>query len=210
MKGWIQWVGGSLLFALIIISYSTCNDYKGQYESNLKAIAVLEDSVRYFKNKQGESVSQIATLQGSKEDLLAVIGKKDERLSRLIKQNANAGATFTQTTKIDTFLITRIDTVDGIIERTSSLSDKWMTVEVKERDDSLKARVEMRDEISVSFKQVSTGFLKPKKSVVEVTNANPYVKVEGLRSFEIPQKKSKAKFWIGAGIGFGAGYLLFK
>ncbi len=99
---------------------------------------------------------------------------------------------------------------NGIIERNSSISDKWMTIEVKEKDDSLRARVEMRDELSVSFKNVSQGLFKKKKSVVEVTNANPYVKIEGLRSFEIPQKKSNLKFWVGVGIGAGAGYLLFK
>ena len=85
-----------------------------------------------------------------------------------------------------------------------------MTIEVKEKDDSLRAKVEMRDELSVSFKNVSQGLFKKKKSVVEVTNANPYVKIEGLRSFEIPQKKSNLKFWAGVGIGAGAGYLLFK
>ena len=210
MKGWIQWVGGSIAFALVIISYNTCNNYKNNYDEQSNLIVSMQDSVKYYKNKQGEFVAQIANLQGSKENLLRVIGDQDKQLARLIKSNARAGAVFAQTTKIDTVLITKTDTVNGIIERNSSISDKWMTIEVKEKDDSLRAKVEMRDELSVSFKNVSQGLFKKKKSVVEVTNANPYVKIEGLRSFEIPQKKSNLKFWVGVGIGAGAGYLLFK
>ena len=210
MKGWIQWVGGSILFALIVIQYSTCNDYKHNYDEQSNLIVSMQDSIKYYKNKQGEFVAQIANLQGSKENLLRVIGNQDEKLTSLIKKNSKAGAVFAQTTKIDTVLIPKTDTVNGIIERNSSIGDKWMTIEIKERDDSLRTKVQMRDEISVSFRNVSQGLFKKKKSVVEVTNANPYVKINGLRSFEIPQKKSNLKFWFGVGIGAGAGYLLFK
>lgn len=210
MKGWIQWVGGSILFAITIIQYSTCNNYKNNYDEQSNLIVSMQDSIKYYKNKQGENVAQIANLQGSKDNLLRVIGDRDQKLTRLIKKNARAGAVFAQTTKIDTVMILKTDTVNGVIERNSSISDKWMTIEVKEKDDSLRTKVEMRDELSVSFRSASQGLFRKKKSVVEVTNANPYVKIDGLRSFEIPQKKSNLKFWLGVGIGAGAGYLLFK
>lgn len=210
MKGWIQWIGGSIAFALLIVSYNTCNSYKDNYNEQSNLIVSMQDSIKYYKNKQGESVAQISLLQGTRENLLKLIGNQDLRLSKLIKNKSRVGSVFTQTTKIDTVLITKVDTVDGVVERNASINDKWMTIEIKERNDSLRANVEMRDEISVAFRKVPQGFLKPKKSVVEVTNANPYVKISGLRSFEIPQKKSNAKIWLGLGIGAGAGYLLFK
>ena len=210
MKGWIQWIGGSIAFALLIVSYNTCNSYKDNYNEQSNLIVSMQDSIKYYKNKQGESVAQISLLQGTRENLLKLIGNQDLRLSKLIKNKSRVGSVFTQTTKIDTVLITKVDTVDGVVERNASINDKWMTIEIKERNDSLRANVEMRDEISVAFRKVPQGFLKPKKSVVEVTNANPYVKITGLRSFEIPQKKSNAKIWLGLGIGAGAGYLLFK
>lgn len=210
MKGWIKWIGGSIAFALLIISYNTCNTYKYNYDEQSNLIVAMQDSIKYYRNKQGQSVAQIELLQGSKDNLLRVIGNKDKKLSQLIKIGSEAGAVFQQTTRVDTVLVTRVDTVDGVIERNSSISDKWMSIEVKEKNDSLQASVEMRDEISVAFRKVHQGFLKPKKSVVEVTNANPYVKVTGLRSFEIPKQKSNAKFWVGVAIGAGAGYLLFK
>jgi len=210
MKGWIQWVGGSVAFALVIISYNTCNSYKDQSQELESLMASMQDTIKTFKNKDGEQVSQIASLQGSKQNLLLALGKSDARLSKLIKEGATVGASFAQTTKIDTVMILKTDTVNGVIERNSSISDKWMSIDVKERNDSLQAKVEMKDEITVSFKDVSQGLFKKKKSVVEVTNANPYVKIDGLRSFEIPQKKSNLGFWLGIGIGAGAGYLLFK
>lgn len=210
MKGWIQWIGGSILFALIVIQYSTCNDYKNQSQELESLMASMQDTIKTFKNKDGEQVSQIALLQGSKDNLLLALGKSDARLSKLIKDGVKSGTSFAQTTKIDTVMILKTDTVNGVIERNSSISDKWMTIEIKERDDSLRTKVEMKDEVTVSFKEVSQGLFKKKKSVVEVTNANPYVKINGLRSFEIPQKKSNLKFWFGVGIGAGAGYLLFK
>jgi hypothetical protein len=210
MKGWIQWVGGSVAFALVIISYNTCNSYKDQSQELESLMASMQDTIKTFKNKDGEQVSQIASLQGSKQNLLLALGKSDARLSKLIKEGATVGASFAQTTKIDTVMVFKTDTVNGVIERNSSISDKWMSIDVKERNDSLQAKVEMKDEITVSFKDVSQGLFKKKKSVVEVTNANPYVKINGLRSFEIPQKKSNLKFWLGVGIGAGAGYLLFK
>jgi len=98
MKGWIQWVGGSIAFALVIISYNTCNNYKNNYDEQSNLIVSMQDSVKYYKNKQGEFVAQIANLQGSKENLLRVIGDQDKQLARLIKSNARAGAVFAQTT----------------------------------------------------------------------------------------------------------------
>jgi hypothetical protein len=70
--------------------------------------------------------------------------------------------------------------------------------------------VQFKDSILVSFQKVKQGFLKPKKSVVIVTNANPYVKTSNLRAFDIPQKKSRLRFWLNFGLGAGATYLLLK
>lgn len=210
MKGYIQWVGGAILFALIIISYSTCNSYKHNYEEQSDLISSMQDSIKLFKNKEGESVAQIALLQGSRDNLLKIIGNNDEKLAKLLKQKSNSGTAFNQTIKVDTVLITKVDTVDGIAERNSSLVDKWMNIQIKERDDILRAKIEMRDEVTVAFRDIRQGFLKPKKSVVEVTNANPYVKIDGVRSFEIPKKKTNTKLWVGIGVGVGAGYLFFK
>ena len=210
MKGYINYVGGALLFALIIIGISNYNKYKHNYEEQSSLITSFQDSIKYYKDKDGKNSAQIALLEGSKENLLKIIGKSDAQLTKLLKNGASSGTVFNQTTKFDTIVTIQRDTVNGLIEFNNSIKNNWIDLQVKVKDDSLETFLETRDSLSVSFQKVKQGFLKPKKSVVVVTNANPYVKTTGLRSFDIPQKKSNLKFWFGVGIGAGAGYLLFK
>jgi hypothetical protein len=210
MQGYINWIGGALLFALIIIGISTCNKYKAQLDEQSSLITAFQDSVKYFKDKDGKNSAQIALLEGSKDNLLKIIGKSDAQLTKLIRAGARSGTVFTQTTKFDTIVTVKRDTVNGVIEYSNLIKNNWIDLQVKVKDDSLETFLETRDSISVSFQKVKQGFLKPKKSVVVVTNANPYVKTTGLRAFDIPQKKSNLKFWFGVGIGAGAAYLLFK
>jgi hypothetical protein len=210
MRGYINWVGGALLFALIIIGISTCNKYKHNYDEQSALISAMQDTVKHFKNKDGEQVAQITLLEGSKENLLNVIGKTDKRLAKLLREGASSGTSFQQITKFDTVTTIKVDTVQGKLSFSDTTKNQWLNLTVTLKDDSLKKEIELRDSLTVAFKKIKQGFLKPKKSVVEVTSANPYVKVTGLRSFDIPQKKSNLKFWFGVGIGAGAGYLLFK
>lgn len=210
MKGYINWVGGALLFALIVIFYSTCNKYKYNYEEQSSLITAFQDSIKYYKDKDGKNSAEIALLEGSKENLLKIIGKSDAQLTKLLKKGASSGTVFNQTTKFDTIVTVKRDTVNGVIEFNNSIKNNWIDLQVKVKDDSLETFLQTRDSLSVSFQKVKQGFLKPKKSVVVVTNANPYVNTTGLRSFDIPQKKNNLKFWFGVGIGAGAGYLLFR
>lgn len=210
MKGYINWVGGALLFALIVIFYSTCNNYKHSYEEQSSLITAFQDSVKYYKDKDGKNSAEIALLEGSKENLLKIIGKSDAQLTKLLKKGASSGTVFNQTTKFDTIVTVQRDTVNGVVEYSNSIKNNWIDLQVKVKDDSLQTFLQTRDSLSVSFQKVKQGFLKPKKSVVVITNANPYVKTTGLRSFDIPKKNNKIKFWFGVGIGAGAGYLLFR
>jgi len=210
MKGYINWIGGALLFALIVIGISNYNKYKHNYEEQSSLITAFQDSIKHFKDKDGKNSAQIALLEGSKENLLKIIGKSDAQLTKLIRAGARSGTVLTQTTKFDTIVTVKRDTVNGVIEYSNLIKNNWIDLQVKLKDDSLETFLETRDSISVSFQKVKQGFLKPKKSVVVVTNANPYVKTTGLRAFDIPQKKNNLKFWFGVGIGAGAAYLLFK
>lgn len=209
MKGYIQWVGGSILFALIVIQYSTCNKFKAEYKEQSNLITSMQDTISHFRNKEGENSAQIALLEGDKENLLIVIGKNDKRITNLIKYGAKSGTVINQVTKIDTVTVIEKDTVDGSLIYHNTVKNKWYSIDQTIKDDSSSINLELRDSISVSFQKVKQGFLKPKKSVVVVSNANPYVKTTGLRAFDIPQKKSNLKFWLGVGLGAGAGYLLF-
>jgi hypothetical protein len=210
MKGYINWVGGALLFALAIIQISTCNHYKAQSEEQSSLITAYQDTVKHYKDEDGKNSAQIAVLEGSKENLLHIIGKSDVQLAKLIKKGASSGTTFQQTTKFDTVVLVKRDTINGMLSYENTIVNNWMRLHVGLKDDSLTTSVQFKDSISVSFQRVRQGFLKPKKSVVVVTNANPYVSTNAVNSFDIPKKKTNLKFWFGVGIGAGAGYLLLK
>ena len=173
-------------------------------------ITAFQDSIKYYKDKDGKNSAEIALLEGSKDNLLKIIGKSDAHLTKLLKKGASSGTVFNQTTKFDTIVTVERDTVNGLVEFNKSIKNNWIDLQVKVKDDSLLTSLQTTDSLSVSFQKVKQGFLKPKKSVVVITNANPYVNTTGLRSFDIPKKKSNLKFWFGVGIGAGAGYLLFK
>jgi hypothetical protein len=210
MKGYIQWVGGAILFALIIIGISTCNQYKAQFDEQSALIEASQDTVRYYKEKDGKQSAEITLLEGSKENLLKVIGKSNQNLAKLIKKGATSGTTFEQTTQFDTIVVVKRDTINGKVAYTNEIVNQWARVDVSLADDSLYTHVQFKDSILVSFQKVKQGFLKPKKSVVIVTNVNPYVKTSGVKAFDIPQKKSRLNFWVNFGLGAGVGYLLFK
>ena len=210
MQGYIKWVGGALLFALIVISISTCNKYKLNSEEKTSLIVSSQDSIKYFKNKYNENSSQVALLEGDKENLLLIIGKSNRKLAQLIKSGASSGTVYQYVTKYDTINTIKVDTINGKLAFTDSLKNSWIDLRLSLKNDSLYKSIEFRDSLSVSFQKVNQGFLKPKKSVVIVTNSNPYAKIYGLRSFDIPSKRTSFKFWLGVGLGAGAGYLLFK
>jgi len=210
MQGYIKWVGTAIIVALIIMGISTCNHYKAQFEEQSSLITAFQDSIKYYKNEDGKNSAQIALLEGSKENLLKIIGKSDAQLTKLLKKGASSGTVFNQTTKFDTVVIIKRDTIDGVVEYQNSIKNNWIDLQVKVKDDSLQTFLETRDSLSVSFQRIRQGFLKPRKSVVIITNANPYVKATNIRSFEIPKKKSRWSFWFEAGLGAGITYLLMR
>ena len=149
-------------------------------------------------------------MEGSKENLLKVIGKSNPSLTKLIKKGATSATAFQQITKFDTIVVVKRDTIDGRIAYTNEIVNQWARIDVSLADDSLYTHVQFKDSILISFQKVKQGFLKPKKSVVIVTNVNPYVKTEGIRAYEIPKKKSRWSFWAEMGLGAGITYLLVK
>lgn len=197
-----------LLFLINILSFiSLENKYKEQ--SNL--ITAYKDTLRYIKTKEGKNAVTRQVLEGSRKELLNIVSSTNKPLYRLIKDKSNtSGTVVIQQTKYDTITKVRVDTVNSKPSFTDTLKNNWIELAVTLKNDSLKRSITLRDSISVSFKQVSNGFLKPKKNYVVVSNSNPYVKIGEVQSFQIPQKKSKSKFITGLIIGGVTGYLLFK
>lgn len=77
------------------------------------------------------------------------------------------------------------------------------------------------NDYSVVIGEEKVGFLKPRKTFVEITNYNPYSTISTLKSYRVSQKKTHFTVGIQAGygittkglgpyLGVGVGYTLFK
>jgi hypothetical protein len=109
----------------------------------------------------------------------------------------------------DTITKVRIDTFNSKPSFKDRTKDKWIELNIELKNDSLKKSIVLRDSLSVSFKKVPQGFLKRKKSVVEVKNYNPYVKINNLQSFDVTEKRSNL-FFPGIIVGAAGTLILLK
>jgi len=138
------------------------------------------------------------------------LAARDKSLLELLKSGSTQATVFNTTTQYDTVTEIRVDTVNAKPYFIDNTDDRWITLRLELKNDSLYKSITLRDSLSVSFKRVPKGFLKKRKSVVEVTNHNPYVKVNSLQSFSVKEKKGSSFFWVGVGVGAAGALILFK
>lgn len=155
MRGYINWVGGSLLFALIVIQYSTCNNYRHTAQEQSSLIEASKDTIKYYVDKDGRNSAQIALLEGSKQNLLQILNQKDLQLTALLKKGARSGVVVNTVTKFDTIMTIKRDTIDGVQLYENTIANNWYSLNVRVKDDSLRASVEMRDSLVFHFKWLS-------------------------------------------------------
>lgn len=206
MRQWLYWVGAALLASLVIIYCSSPT--KKELREEVQLFYDLQDSIKYFKNKDKSTSAQINLLEADKKNLTRVLAQKDKRLLELIKSGSTQATVFSTVTKYDTVTKVKVDTVNAKPYFKDVTKNRWIDLQIELKNDSLLKSVTVRDSLSVSFKRVSNGFLKKKKSVVEVTNHNPYVKVNNLQSFSVKERKTNKLFWVGVGVA--GGLILFK
>lgn len=208
MREWIYWIGGALLISLVIIYFSTPT--RKEIKQEVQLFYDLQDTIKYYKNKDNSTSAQIKLLEADKKSLSKVLAANNKSLSDLLKSGSTQATVFNTVTKFDTVTKIQVDTVSSKPSFKDTTDNKWITLTLELRNDSLLKSITLRDSISVSFKRVSQGFLKKKKSVVEVTNHNPYVKVDNLRSFNVKEGNGKSLFWVGVGVGAAGSLLLLK
>ena len=195
---------------LLVTNLYTCSTWKSKYKEQSNLITAYQDSLHQFKTSDGKNAVKKEVLVGSTKEIINILGNSNRRLSKLVKDGSSSGVVIQQTTKYDTITQVRIDTVKGKLSFSDTTKNNWLKLSINLQNDSLTKSIELKDSISVSFIQPRNGLFKPKKNYVIVSNANPYVKIGDVNSFEIPKKKSKATFWIGLITGAVGGYLLFK
>lgn len=182
-------------------------------------ISALNDTVKLYRTKSGASGAEKQIFVGSKTDVENVLKGKNSSAYNTVKNtpDVHSYSDFTNKTKIDT--VVKSDTVVMYRDSTGKLTYKlskdiiepkgYYAAKIEVSNDSVGLKIEMNDKYHVVTKDKSNGFLKPKSYVVTVENENPYVKINGLQSFEIQPENKQLGLKIGGVAVLGlAGFLL--
>ena len=174
-----------------------------------------QDTIRFWKNKNGENVARIFVLSSEKlEDFLKMKTKDDTiiRLQTLVreykKQLHNQGsATIIQTiTEYDTTYVTN-NLLDTIYFPTStildSISNRWISTKFGFDRGNTIFSLRVDNLYSVVIGEESRGLFRKKEPFVEVTNHNPFTKTAMLRTYQVTQTKH-SKWGVGPNISVSA------
>lgn len=194
-----------LVALLISIGYYSChqNQKISLKDSQVEAIS---DTTRLYKTKNGASGAERTIFQGSKGDVLAVLKKQDSTGYKAVKKESGVHSYSTVSTKV------KIDTVvkaDSAIEINEPKG--FYKADISVKNDSVGLKLQLNDKYHIVTHEKSNGLFKPKSYVVTVENENPYVKIDGLSSYEIKPEKKNLGIKIGGVIAVsGLVYFLVK
>ena len=174
-----------------------------------------QDTIRFWKNKNGENVARIFVLSSEKlEDFLKMKTKDDTiiRLQTLVKEykkqlHNQGSATIIQTiTEYDTTYVTN-NLLDTIYFPTStildSISNRWISTKFGFDRGNTIFSLRVDNLYSVVIGEESRGLFRKKEPFVEVTNHNPFTETAMLRTYQVTQTKH-SKWGVGPNISVSA------
>ena len=174
-----------------------------------------QDTIRFWKNKDGENVARIFVLSSEKlGDFLKMKTKDDTiiRLQTLVKEykkqlHNQGSATIIQTiTEYDTTYVTNnlLDTIyfpnTTILD---SISNRWISTKFGFDRGNTIFSLRVDNLYSVVIGEESRGLFKKKEPFVEVTNHNPFTETAMLRTYQVTQTKH-SKWGVGPNISVSA------
>lgn len=199
------------IFILIIVWNIPSCDNKNLKQDN-KLLLDLQDTLVKHRNKDGSQTAQIGILQSRNTNLILQLNTKDETIKSLqdeIKKNKdrikNGGSisvfttitTYQDSTKTSTSYLSD----SSIVYKASSKDTtwvKWNTISNK-NSTSLDLKVKNAYTVVIGSERVS---LFKRKSIVEVTNKNPFTDTQALRAFEVKDtRRNKLSLGIQGGYG---------
>ena len=195
----IYWFSILVLLIFLSISVNKCQDTRRQYINNIKA---LNDTIHYYKNKNGDMVatirgfeSDLKTLELLNEDLCNYIDELE------MKGKANSAVHFEGSVsmpEVDTVYIVDRDTIYKGFDHNFNFNDQYRTLEgnVSYKDDSLGVKIS-KDVVNFDY---TVGI--DNKNNIYISSKNPYVKYESITGFQVPKPRNK-RFSLGPSVNFG-------
>lgn len=166
--------------------------------------SAVNDTIKQYKNKEGNWIAEKQTIQSSIKELLASNDKRLEEMQNLIKkERAHSAIIFDSKTKIlDTsntlaYLNYQIDSLQKLIDESdtdkyqlndvtfkSSLKNDWYKADVSSSLKFTTIDLEVYNKYKITNSYLTQGFFKPEKAITKIENLNPFSKTENSISFE--------------------------
>ena len=165
--------------------------------------ASTQDTVKYWKNKNGENVAKISVLETDKARDFIKMATKDstiKELQELVKKykkqlNNGGSATIIQTiTEYDTTYVSTHH-LDTIYFPTStvldSISNRWIKSRFGFVNGNTVFSLNVVNDYSLVIGEESRGLFRKKEIFAEVTNHNPYTTTKTLRTYQVAVQRQK-------------------
>lgn len=210
-----------IIVALIFFSLSTCEAGR-KIEQSTGINTALKDSMKTWKDKEGNYVAHISLLEGynSKDFIaLASANKKIQELQELVSKYQNQIKKGGSVTIINTDSKIKVTVPSKVTETSTKIGDtiyasyesnfnlkNWVLGNIKASKDSTTIGLQFKEQLDVAIGIEKTGFLGLGKSkpFAEVTLHNPYNEVTSFKAYSTKPLPAK-KFGIGPTISYGLG-----
>lgn len=212
---------GFMVGVLLMILYiNSCRKIGTTRNEVVTLVNALNDSIRYYKDKDSENVATISILQTEKTNDFLILQSKDNSVKELqdivkeyrdrLKEGSSVTTTLLETINkgLQPTIIVKRDTV--VVENPGGYTDNYIypTYRQQKRDEWLDYEAEMNKDTSFYnikiFNKFSAVVGRDRRGAfADITTYNPYTTVKTLRTYQVAQPKPKL---FGFGLSTGMTY----
>lgn len=210
--------------AIIIVLVVFYLKEKRKTEELVQLNKAAEQELQVSRNKEGQYVARIQTLQTAraedfinyqtKDSAIVALQKEVKDMKKYLKKQGSV-TQFGTNTQYENTVSTTEGNENLLVYRDTNylrlpykryFEDKWHNLTYNINEDSTSYKINTRDEYSLTIGLEPKGFLGLGKPVPfsEVTNLNPYTETKTLRTYQVSLPPDK-RWGIGPNISYGLG-----
>lgn len=206
-----------LIFLLLFffgVLYIIANQFKkSDIKRNQSQVSALTDSIRYWKDKDGNNHAEITALNNQVYILGSDILMKDKELSELqelikkykIKNKNNSVVNVKAETKFENTQAISKDSIEfngRTVANIYKFNDDWISADVYSDTDSIHLSAVVRNSYAVILHDSRKNIFSKSKTVAHVINRNPYTEVSSMKAYYVESPPIK-KFGVGPNVSYG-------
>lgn len=195
MKNKTPWAIALILLVFGIYQCDRRKQEAGIYNSNLK---VERESVKFFRNSNNKLTASNGVLQLEKNYLKNEVVKKDAEISAMVKEFASIKSVIKIQDRIivDSIEVPYEVPVPHIFERIGKLNNDWYAFSYKSNEKGFEIdSLVIPNETNIVTGTKRKWFFGAETLTTDVTNTNPYIKVQDIQSSEVIIKVPWYKKW---------------